>query len=354
MKQGRRFAAIAAVLVLVSGLLYLNISRQALVEADSGQRVLMGTFGRAVAIARSEKAADACIEAAFDVQNRIESLMSYHRDDSELSQINRFAAEKPVPVNPMTFEVLRRAVEFSRISGGAFDVTVGPLVDLWHKAGETNEPPTEEALAEARRKVGFEKLILDDKAMTIRFAEEGMRIDLGGIAKGYAVDKAVEAMKRKGALGGMVDLGGNICCFGRAPQGQQKWRIGVQDPNVGPEDFGASKYLLVLELSDASVATSGDYRRFSVVKGEKQSHILDTHSGRGARKLASDTIIAPDATSADALSTAVNVLGAEAGMALIDRLPSIEAILIPAGKGASLMFSQGARHYIDSSSLSTP
>ena len=350
MRQFRRYAAVAVVLVLVLGLVYAGIARRGPVEADSGHRVVMGTFSRVVVLAKSEKAARACIEAAFDVQARIESLMSYHREDSELNKINRYGAEKPVAVNPMTFEVLRQSVHFSQISDGAFDVTVGPLVDLWRAAGEANEPPSEQALAEARRKVGFEKLILDENAMTVRFAEEGMRIDLGGIGKGYAVDKAVEAMKKRGALGGMVDLGGNIRCFGQAPRGQEKWRIGLQDPNVAPDDVGPSKYLLVLELADTSVATSGDYRRFAVVQGEKESHILDTRTGKGARKLVSDTIIAPDATTADALSTAVNVLGPEAGLALVERLPGIEAILIPAGGETTLLYSSGARAYIQRNS----
>lgn len=337
---------IGIVMILVVCLMYRD-SRRVSVEVDSGTRMLMGTFARVVVIARSERAGQACIEAAFDVQDRIESLMSYHRADSELNKVNRLAATEPVPVNPMTFEVLRHAIRFSELSNGTFDVTVGPLVDLWHAAGDANEPPSEEALAEARRKVGFKKLILDEKAATVRFAEEGMRIDLGGIAKGYAVDKAVEAMQKKGALGGMVDLGGNIRCFGRAPRGQQKWRIGIQDPDVGPDDFDGLKYLLVLELADVSVATSGDYRRFAVVRGQKQSHVLDTQSGKGAAKLVSDTIIAPDAITADALSTAVNVLGAEAGLALIDRLPSVEAIVIPGGGATRLLFSRGAHAYVD-------
>jgi thiamine biosynthesis lipoprotein len=115
---------------------------------------------------------------------------------------------------------------------------------------------------------------------------------------------------------------------------------------VAADDLDGSRYLLVLELGNESVATSGDYRRFSVVKGEKESHVLDTHSGKGARKLVSDTIIAPDATTADALSTAVNVLGAEAGMALIERLASVEAILIPADGRNTLVYSSGARAYV--------
>jgi thiamine biosynthesis lipoprotein len=349
MKKYLRVTIIVAVLVMLLGMLYVRARVSGVVEVNSGFRVVMGTFSRVVVIAKSQRTAQRCIEAAFDVQNRIESLMSDFRDDSELSKVNRLAAQGPVPVSEMTFEVLQRAVHFSTLSDGAFDVTVGPLVDLWRKAGETEVPPTEDALAAARRKVGSDKLILDEKNRTVRFAVAGMRVDLGGIGKGYAVDKAVEAMQRRGALGGMVDLGGNIRCFGRPPQGQEHWRIGLQDPNVAPDEFGGAKPLLVLAFTNESVATSGDYRRFVKVQGEKQSHIIDTTTGKGANKLVSDTIIAPDATTADALSTAVNVLGPQAGLALVERLPATEAILIPAGKGAQPIFSRGAKAYISPS-----
>jgi thiamine biosynthesis lipoprotein len=331
---------------MLAGMLYVRSRPSGVVEVNSGFRVVMGTFSRVVVIARSQRAAQRCIEAAFDVQNRIESLMSDFRDDSELSKVNHLAAQGPVPVSEMTFEVLQRAVHFSTLSNGAFDVTVGPLVDLWRKAGETDLPPTEEALAEARRRVGSDKLILDERNRTVRFAVAGMRVDLGGIGKGYAVDKAVEAMQKCGALGGMVDLGGNIRCFGRPPQEQEHWRIGLQDPNVGPDEFGGTKPLLILALANESVATSGDYRRFVKVRGEKQSHVIDTATGKGANKLVSDTIIAPDATTADALSTAVNVLGLEKGLALIERIDGAEAILIPAGKDAQPIFSRGIKAYI--------
>ena len=348
MKKTVHLVAVGMVLVLLLGLLYRQIATREPVELNSGYRVVMGTFSRVVVVAPSEPTANACIQAALDVQRRIEALMSYHLEDSELNKVNRHGAQGPLPVNPMTFEVLQRAVDFSRLTDGAFDVTVGPLVDLWRQAGEADTPPTEEALAQARRKVGFEKLILNDKEMTVAFAVEGMRIDVGGIAKGYAVDKSVEAMLKRGATGGMVDLGGNIRCFGRAPQGQEHWRIGLQDPNVAPDELGTKKPLLVLTITDESVATSGDYRRFTKVQGERQSHVLDAHTGRGAAKLTSVTVIAPDATSADALSTAVNVLGSEAGMALIERVPETEAILIPPGRDTQVLYSAGVHAYIDS------
>jgi thiamine biosynthesis lipoprotein len=330
-------------LVIALGLLYAGTRSRGVVEVDSGYRVVMGTFSRVVAVARSERTAKRCIEAAFDVQEQIESLMSDYRDDSELSKVNRDAAKGPVPVSELTFEVLQKAVYFNKLSDGAFDVTVGPLVDLWRRAGEANEPPTEEALAEARRKVGSDKLILDEKSRTVRFAVEGMRVDLGAIGKGYASDKSVEAMKRHGAMGAMVAIAGDIRCFGRPPRGQAYWRIGLQDPNVAPNDLGPSKPLLVLALTSEGVSTSGDYRRFVKVQGQKVSHIVDPHTGKGASKLVSDTIIAPDATSSDALSTAVNVLGLEKGLALIERLPSTAAILIPSGPAAEPVFSSTAR-----------
>lgn len=346
MKRTVTAATVGVVLILLMGLLYRDLSTRTLVEKDSGYRVLMGTFSRAVVIAGSERKARRCTEAAFSVQRRIDELMSYQREDSELSRINRDAADEPVRVNPLTFEVLQKSIYFSKLSDGAFDVTVGPLMDLWKAAGEADAPPTEETLAEARAKVGYENLILDEKNMTVRFAVKGMKIDLGGIGKGYAVDKSIEAMKDLGATGGMVDLGGNIRCFGQPPRGQEYWRVGLQDPNVAPDDVDASRILLVLAVTDEGVATSGDYRRFVKVHGEKESHILDARTGKGANKLVSDTIIAPDAIMADALSTAVNVLGPEKGLALIERLPGVEAILIPPGKPAHPIFSTGAKAYV--------
>lgn len=346
MKKYLRLVVIVAAVVILLGTLLRSGHSSRVVAVDSSYRLVMGTFSRVVALARTERAAQRCMEAAFDVQDRIEALLSDFRDDSELSRVNREAAEHAVPVSEMTFDVLRQSVHFSQLSNGAFDVTVGPLVDLWRQAGRTNEPPTAEALAEARRKVGSDKLILDEKNHTVRFAVAGMRVDLGGIGKGYAVDKAVEAMKKQGALGGMVDLGGNIRCFGQPPRGQDCWRVGLQDPNVASNALGPSQPLRILALTEESVATSGDYRRFVKVQGTKQSHIIDTQTGQGAKKLVSDTIIAPDATTADALSTAVNVLGAEAGLALIERVPGTEAILIPAGAKTTLLYSRGAKAYL--------
>jgi thiamine biosynthesis lipoprotein len=313
----------------------------------------MGTFAHVIAVAPDQRTANKSIDAALQQLQTIEALMSYHRDDSEIAILNRSAYEKPLKVSKDTFQVVQKAIEFSSLSDGAFDITVGPLMDLWRQAGEANSVPTDAELAEVRAKVGYQKLILDANQMTIKFSVEGMKLDLGGIAKGYGIDKAVEAMQTCGATAGLVDVGGNIRCFGK-PKAKPHWLIGLQDPNIKSEirnpkseiSLEAGKPLLILKLNDAAVATSGHYRRFVSIGGKKFSHIIDTKTGLSSDKLASVTIIAKDAITADALSTAVIVMGAENGLALIEKIPQTEAILITSPPKYKIIKTPGAEKYI--------
>jgi thiamine biosynthesis lipoprotein len=314
-------------------------------EVDTGYRMLMGTFGRIVAIAPDSPAAGKSAEAGFAELVRIDELMSDYKPDSELAAVNQNAFKSPVMVSQPTFDVLTTAHYFSQLTEGAFDVTVGPLVDLWRRAADANSIPTETELQQARAKVGYEKLILDANEMTARFAVDGMRLDLGGIAKGYAVDKAIEAMKKRGALGGMVDIGGDIRCFGTPPKSKETWLIGLQDPN-SKDWIGTTRPSLVLKLNDQAIATSGDYRRFALIDGKKYSHIIDSKSGYASPGLASVTIIAKEAVDADALATAVSVLGPQKGLDLIENLPQTEAILISPGPEFRLNKTTGAGVYM--------
>lgn len=351
-KDSQNLIIIICVFLVVAT--YFFIRHKQPVEADSGYRVVMGTIAHIIAIAPDQHTANKSIEAAFEQLRNIETLMSYHRDDSELANVNRNAYKSPVKISSQTFDIIQKSIEFSKLSEGAFDVTVGPLVDLWKSAGESNSVPTQAQLDEARAKVGYEKLILDANEKTIQFAAEGMRIDLGGIAKGYAVDKAVEAMVNCGASGGLVDAGGNIRCFGAPSQGKKYWLIGLQDPNEAGSDIDilaqagiqTSEPLLILQLTDAAVATSGHYRRFALIQGKKYSHIIDTKTGYSSDKLASATIIARDATTADALSKII-VMGAEKGLSLIEKLPETEAILITSAPKSELIKTAGAEKYLE-------
>jgi len=322
------FAIIVVIFLL---LLYFFAGPGRPVRLDSSYRPVMGTFARVVVVAKNSDTAKECIKAGFVEIEKVDMLMSDYKDDSDISRINKNAFNEPVKVTQPTFEVLQKSIEFSKLTDGTFDITVGPLVDLWRRATEANSVPSEDVLSVARSKVGYDNLILDSIYKTVKFKIEGMRIDLGGIAKGYAIDKAIEEMQSAGAIAGMVDIGGDIRCFGQPSGGKKFWQIGLQDPNLTSDDswpVAQDKPLLILQLTDAAVATSGGYRRFTLIEGQRFSHIFNSHTGESAQGLASVTIISQNALDADALATAVSVLGVEKGLSLIESIPHTEAILI--------------------------
>jgi len=351
-KNNRRVAIVVVGVLLIVGLYFFvgNVREtgrpKGRVDVDSSYRLVMGTIARVVAVAADSTTAKSAIESALQQLYSIEDLCSAYKPDSEISRINRNAAKEPVRVSKPTFEVLQKAIEFSKLSEGAFDITVGALTELWHLAEEANSVPSDNELAEARRKVGYEKLILDADNMTVRFAVDGMKLDAGGIAKGYAIDKAVEAMRTAGAIGGMVDVGGDIRAFGAPPQGKNQWLIGLQDPAETETVINSTQYLVVLNLKDSAVATSGDYRRFALIGDKKYSHIINTKTGYGSDKLASVTVIAPNAADADALATAVSILGQQKGLALIESIPHTEAILISSPPQYKIIKTTAAEKYI--------
>ncbi len=312
------------------------------VEVDSGTEIVMGTFARIVAVAGHKDIAQKGIDDAFARLRQIEELASVHLEDSEISKVNSFAFLEPVKVSDPVFEILQAAVDYGKLTNGAFDITVGPLIEIWQAAAEANSIPAPEQLEKALAKVGFDKIHLDPNNKTVRFGVEGMKLDLGGIAKGYAIDRAVAALKQAGSVGGMVDIGGDIRCFGTPAKGKKSWLIGLQDPDLSQKD----QNLLVLKLSDAAVATSGDYRRFVLIGDERHSHIIDTQTGQSAAKLSSVSVITEKAIDADVLATAVSVLGPEEGLKLIDSLDNTEAIIISSAGDYEITATAGAENYI--------
>ena len=343
-KNNKRFvpAVIAGCFLLV--VLYIVfVSRPSgPFEADSGSRPVMGTFGRVVAVSTDKKTVLDCIKAAFEQIHKVDELMSYHDPDSEISSVNQKAFKESVKVSSSTYRVIQKSIEFSRLTDGTFDVTVGPLVDLWRKAADANTAPTEQQLQQVRSKVGYDKLILNEADKSIRFAVEGMRIDLGGIAKGFAIDRAIEAVRKIGGLGAMVDIGGDIRCYGKTPKGQKYWLVGLQNPDLESE----KQNLLTLKLTDKAVTTSGNYHRFFIIGGKHYSHIINQKTGGIAEGLSSVTIIADNAADADALATAVSVMGVEKGLQLIENTPNTEAIVISASPDYEIKKTSAADKYI--------
>lgn len=342
-KIGRIVITVFVVCLIVA--IYFSADTNKQVKLDSGYRLVMGTFARVVVIAEDSNTAKKCIETALAEIHKVDDLMSDYKSDSEISRVNRDGAKTAVHLEPSTYEVLQRSIQFSKLTDGAFDITIGPLVDLFHQAEKKQVAPTKEQIAQAKSKVGFEKLKLDDQNRTVRFAVEGMRLDLGGIAKGYAVDKAVEAMQTCGAIGGMVDIGGDIRCFGTPLKGKKYWIIGLQNPNSG-KDIAGRDVVLKLQLTNAAVATSGDYQQFVLIEGKRYSHIINRKTGTSTEGISSVTIIANNATDADALATAVSVMGAEKGLELIESTNDTEAILIPAGKTLKFIKTANAERFI--------
>jgi len=328
---------------------FFSCAKKDRADADSGYQMIMGTFAHIVAVANDTGTAKECVRAALEEIHKVDDLMSDYKSDSEISRANREAGERAVRLSESTYEVLQRSVEFSQMTGGAFDITIGPLIALFRKAKENKVAPSEQQIALAKSKVGFEKLKLDSENQTVQFSDNGMLLDLGGIAKGYAIDKAIDAAQRCGAIGAMVDIGGDVRCFGLPPQGKDHWLIGLQDPNSAIEGIGGGGLMLVLKVTNAAVATSGDYQQFVLIDGKRYSHIMDRRTGTSAEGLSSVTIIADNATDADALATSVSVMGAENGLALIEKLPNTEAILINSQPNYEILKTSGAEKYINGS-----
>lgn len=252
----------------------------------------------------------------------LEGRLSIYRPDSEISRLNG-AGTNPVTLSPGTHQILEQAIHFGELSGGAFDITIGPLVRLWGFSGGKVLPgvPDENALAEVRKRVGFRLIALDANRVAMR--EPGMFVDLGGIAKGYAVDCAWARVQTLGVRNALVNLGGNMRVMGR-PASDRDWRVGVRNPFDGDQILGQ------VELAPGqAVATSGNYERFVRIGGHRYTHIIDPRTSRPVEGMAGVTVLAPTATAADGWSTTLFILGVEEGMALLADHPGIEALWVP-------------------------
>jgi len=287
----------------------------------------MGVDARLVFYAPDQQTAERAGAAAFARIASLDTIMSDYRRDSELNRLSDGAGGPPVRVSPDLFRVLRRALEVSEHSGGAFDVTVAPLILLWRKARREGVLPAPAALARARRLVGWRKLLLDEKARTARLTTRGMRLDLGGIAKGYAADEALAVLARHGIRRALVELGGDVV-LGEAPPGAEGWRVRV--PNAGDAQGPAD-----LLFTNRAVSTSGDTEQFAVLSGRRYSHVVDPRTGRALTNRVQVTLTAPDGLTADPLSTALSILGPEGRARLLRAYPGVTAYVRVLPPGAT-------------------
>ena len=279
---------------------------------------VMGTYATITIIDRNTTRANLALDAAFEEITRIEGLMSLYNESSEVALLNRNGTNWTT-LSPDTLYVLQKAEYYSRISNGSFDITCNPLLDLWMvKAKNENKMPTPEEIEEASELVGYEHLIIDEDLNRAKFDKEGMSITLGGIAKGYAVDCACEKLIEAGINHALVNIGGDMRAIG--DKNGVPWEVALQNPRNKEE------YITIIKLDNESVATSGDYERYFFLK-ERIHHIMNPKTGYSADECMSTTIITHQCIDADALATAVFVMGPEEGKALLDEL-SIKGLII--------------------------
>jgi len=281
---------------------------------------IMGTRTELIAVAPASRNRRifSALSAAEQALRDVEARMSQHIDASELSRLNAARAREVCKLSGATLDLLRLCRDITGQTDGAFDATCRPILQVWRKAGKTKRLPADADLAGAIRQSGWDKIEL--LAGGARKTVDGAGADLGGIAKGFGIDRAIDAMRNASAAGGLVNVGGDVRCFGRREK-EGRWLVGIRGPFDGRRDFA------VVQLTDAAVCTSGNYERFFEIDGKRYSHIVDPRTGRTVDCAPSVTVVAPTAAVADAWATALSVLG-EAGLKLLPEDGGIEAMLV--------------------------
>ncbi len=282
----------------------------------------MGTQISAVILTSETNKASTTIELAFAEIKRIEDMMTDWNDRSEVAAINRFAGIRPVKISPELMTVLVEAQKISALTDGKFDVTYKGAGALWDFKKKPPVIPSKEKLSAASARVDYTQLVLNSTNQTAFLSRSDMQIGLGGIAKGYGVDRAMAVIKSHGFKHFAINAGGDLACSGRKQGGL--WWVGIRDPRTPDENIA------VLPISNLSVVTSGDYERFFILDGKRYSHILDPDTGWPINHCQSVSVMAKTTSAADALATGVFVLGPKKGLALLESLPNTEGVIIDA------------------------
>jgi len=296
----------------------------------------MGTLVSITAVGRTQEEANAASTAGFQEVKRLEQLLSTWIPDSELSQVNAAAGRSPVRVSLETMVLVRKSLQVAEMTEGAFNIAIGPAVDAWNISAEPRLPTAEE-LAALKPLIDLQHVHTDVWERTIYMEKPGMRVDVGGIGKGYAADQAVLMMKKAGAVAGVVALSGDIKAFGRLPDGGA-FRVGIQHPRKEGE------VIAEIDLQDEAISTAGDYELFFEKDDIRYHHILDPNTLQPARGCQSVSVIAKEGIWADGFDTGIFVLGSERGMELVEQLEDVEAIIVD--RDGHVLISSGLRNRV--------
>jgi thiamine biosynthesis lipoprotein len=337
--EGLRFvswqerASFLSFVVLVAFLSFVPCRGEAApLERYEFRQAHMGTQFKIILYAPEAELASQGAAAAFDRVEQLEEILSDYRVDNELARVNLSAFQTPQVVSPELLGVTLKALELSRKTSGSFDITVKPLVRLWRRAREDGKLPTQKELQLAVERVGYRDVLVNERTRSIRFRKTGMELDFGGIGKGFAADEVLKVLADFGLTQVLVDAGGDIR-VGQAPPDRDGWTISV-DPAGGTA--------LELSLVNQAVATSGEKYQFVEIDGERYSHVLDPKTGVGLRHSGTVTVLARDATLADALATALSVLSPEDGLKIVQAMDGVEARIVRRLSGIVKIYASAA------------
>jgi len=296
-------------------------------------RVSLYTIVTVTVYADSKQDATIAIDETFNEMDRLGKLLNFYSDDSEVSKINQMAGIKPVKVSQDTVQVIKKALYISKVTDGAFDITIGAIVKLWDF--EKKILPDEKDIKAKLHLVNYKNVVIDENKSTVFLKRKGMKIDLGGIAKGYATDRAVEVLKEHGIREGIVVVGGEVKPFGKKPDGEA-WRVGIRNPDQKVKE---DEVFAIIELDGKAISTSGGYEKFFVKDGKTYHHILDPATGYPAYGCKSVSIIAKDAP--DGFPTGIFVLGPQKGLEVVKRL-GIDAVIMD--ERGNILMTNGIRN----------
>lgn len=317
------------IIVITLSIVVLAIAAFSIYDANNNKIKEKASFllGTIVQIKLFEPQHEELFNEAFSIIQDIESKMSINIENSEINKINNNSGKSYVTVSPETYFVVEKGKYYSSLSNGSFDISIGPLVKLWGIGNKDAKVPLQNDIDKALSKIDYNNILLKESDKSIMLAKEGMIVDLGGIAKGYAADAVAEFLKSKNINRAIIDLGGNVLVLGGKSE-TEKWSIGIQNP-FEPRN----KYIGILNVMDKTVVTSGVYERYFYENNKRYHHILDPFTGYPVENsLMSVSIVADKSIDADGLSTTVFALGLEKGAKLIEKLDGIDAIFVDKNK----------------------
>ncbi len=309
------------IIFLILNFVVANSRIVAQLQYSDTSLILMGTRFKLQAICSTKQEARLAVQSGVAEIQRIEKLISSHRDDSQTALINKNAGIKPVQVDAELFGLINRSKKVSELTKGAFDISFSPLMKVWKYDSLTIKMPNPDTVAYYRSLVNWQNIQTNTESQSVYLKTKGMAIGFGSIGKGYAANSAKQVMEKCGANSGFVNASGDILFWGK-PIDKEHWTVAIKNP------IKNKNYLGRLEVNNMAVVTSGDYENFLFIDGIQYSHIIDPRNGYPVKNARSVTVVCPDAEVADALATAVSVLGPLEGLALIDKIKNVECLLV--------------------------